>query len=95
MSLAGLVYSQMDVASVSVGTTATQLVVPSTTIQRKMGVLLYNAGDNPVFIGDAGVTTTTGYELGADKDLFLAFTGDQIYGIVASATEDVRVMELG
>lgn len=63
--------------------------------------LLRNNGSNTVYIGDSAVTTATGFPVEAG-DLFSpaefahrSLRGrpiDRIYGIVAAATEDVRVL---
>ncbi len=80
----------------SVGTTAT--VIEGTQFP---GFLLYNNGANTVFLGDSAVTTSTGFpvltatEFSLDEVSSRSLRGiasDRLYGIVAAATEDVRVL---
>ncbi len=83
----------------SVGTTATPL--PGTQFP---GFILYNNGSTTVFLGDSAVTTSTGFpvltatefSLGEVSDRSIrGLTTDRLYGIVASGTEDVRVLLRG
>lgn len=68
------------------------------------GYKLHHNGTNPVFLGDSGVTTTTGFPVVADETFepgeigsrqLRGKAGDRLYGIVASGTEDVRVIVPG
>ena len=54
------------------------------------------AGGNTIFVGPSGVTTATGLELpkGALHEFWLPET-DKIYGIVASSTQPLMVMQSG
>ncbi len=83
----------------SVGTTAT--VLPGTQYP---GFVLYNNGANTVFLGDSAVTTSTGFpvltatEFSLDEVSARSWRGrddERLYGIVAAATEDVRVLLRG
>ncbi len=63
--------------------------------------ILINNGATTVFIGDSAVTTSTGFPI-AVGDVFSpsqqahnSLTGkvaDRLYGIVATGTEDVRIL---
>ena len=53
-------------------------------------------GGNTIFVGPSGVTTATGYELhkGETASFWLAET-DKLYGIVATSTQPLMVMQSG
>jgi hypothetical protein len=85
-------------AQVSVGTTATVLVAATAFDQT---VYLHNmsgggggAGSNPVYLGDATVTTATGYKFDNNTTLSL-MVGDHeaLYAICASGTVNVSVLK--
>lgn len=80
----------------TVGTTAT--VIEGTQFP---GFRLKNNGAAEVFIGDSAVTTSNGYPLAVDEVFTPSELGnrslrgtkiDRLYGVVASSTEDVRVI---
>lgn len=81
--------------TVTITTNAT--LIAAANPERK-GLLIANNGDDTVYIGfTSAVTTTTGFPLYAsatlsNDNLLAAFRGN-VYGIVASATQDVRYME--
>lgn len=84
--------------AVSVATTAT-LIRQSTggSSQVPEGVLIYNDGANDVFIGGPAVTTATGIPVaaGSFSPGISLLAGEAIYGIVAAATEDVKILVVG
>ncbi len=85
---------------------ATTVGVAATVIDGTQfpGFRLLNNGGNPVYIGDSTVTTATGYPIASAAE-FIATElaqrslrgrkGDRLYGVVATATEDVRVLVEG
>lgn len=84
--------------SVSVGSTATRLDTATET-DRPSGssVAIYNNGSVTVYIGASNVTTSNGVPVpagtwGPSVDLA---TNESLYGIVASGTCEVRVLEAG
>lgn len=83
----------------SVGTTAT-LIGPmhSGTADGQAGssVAFYNPGPTAVVLGNATVTTTTGFTLisGATFQADLQ-AGELVYGVVASGTQTVQAFETG
>lgn len=84
-------------AAVSVGTTATRLDTQADADSRAdQRITLYNAGAVTVYLGGSDVTTATGVALaaGAYADETL-LAGSTLYGIVASGTCEVRVMQVG
>ena len=59
-------------------------------------VLIQNLSGVDVFLGDSGVTTSTGYKLADGSSIsYDLLTDDSLYGIVASGTANVRVTWLG
>jgi hypothetical protein len=82
-------------SAVSVGTTATSIVtIPASGAP----VLLVNGTGGTVYIGHAGVTTTTGYALAASSAVQVTYGppsptygGESLalYGITASSTSNV------
>lgn len=79
---------------VTVGTTATALD-QSTAGARS--ILIRNRGSVAVYVGPAGVTTSTGFQLDAGESLTADFPtyGGGLYGITASSTARVDVLEVG
>lgn len=83
----------------SVGTSAT--VIPGTQFP---GYILQNKGSASIFLGSSGVTTGTGYEIPSggvfsppkeSHDSLRGLDEDRLFGICASATQDVRVLVAG
>lgn len=85
----------MSVASqaVTVATTATQLTGGDTGA-KSGSFAVANNGAATVYIGGAGVTTATGFPIaaGASMGFDLRSATDEVYGIVASGTVEVRVL---
>lgn len=74
------------------GTTATLLLAANPA---RATAMLVNNGTATVFLGkDATVTTTTGIPLAAGASLVDDRSSDAWYGILATGTGDVRVLEV-
>jgi cold shock CspA family protein len=59
-------------------------------------VLIQNLSGVDVFLGDSGVTTSTGFKLIDGQSIsYDLLTDDSLYGIVATGTSNVRVTWLG
>lgn len=81
-------------SAVSVGTSATAL--PATALSGRRLVVVRNAGSVTVYLGASDVTTTAGWPLEPGWSLQLALGAElAIYGIVASGSGAVRVLEVG
>jgi hypothetical protein len=84
---------------VSVGATATKLVVASSADPDREIVRIYNDSNSIVYIGPSTVTssgTNKGEPLYKKQWIELPFGPDlEVYGIVASGTADVIVTEAG
>lgn len=85
----------MRARKVTVATTATLIADGGTAMNPDDVVILNPAGNETVYLGSAAVTTGTGFPVAAGGVYAWALTGDSIYGIVASGTEDVHVAEKG
>lgn len=81
---------------IDVGTSATALEGT-----QYPGWRLHNNGANTVYIGDSSVTTTDGFPVASGEPFvpqdythksLRGQSGDRLYGVVASSTEDVRVI---
>jgi len=80
-------------SSVSVGTTATELV---SSEQPPMYVYLQDGdfdGDTETFVGGSGVTTSTGIKLSkTNQTVFELYEFDELYAVSTGATGSVRVL---
>jgi hypothetical protein len=78
----------------SIGTAATLIVAARTGAAGtgRIAVTLYNAGSATVYFGASGVTTSTGMPLPAGASATIS-TQAAIYGIAASGTQTIGVME--
>jgi len=82
-------------AAVTVATSATPL--PAVSLEFRRALVVHNNSSVTVFLGDSSVTTANGFPLLAGEKMAFDIQGNQnvvVYGIVDSATADVRVMEL-
>jgi len=78
----------------SIGTAAAQIVAARAGVvgTGRIAATLYNAGSATVYFGASGVTTTTGMPLPAGASATVN-TQAAIYGIAASGTQTIGVME--
>jgi len=80
----------MNYGNISVTTAAT--LIKATNASRK-SILIRNNGSSTLYIGgNNSVTTSNGFEVIAGEEIYIKDT-DEIYGIVASGTLDVRYLE--
>ena len=80
--------SQISVAATVGGT---QLVGAN---NNRSGVLIINHGTTVVYLGESGVTTSTGIFLAGSAGASIAFaTTSPIYGITASGSQTVSILE--
>lgn len=79
-------------AQVTVAATATELAPARAG---RIACILTMIGDADAFIGPAGVTTSTGALLRGTAGTQMTIPGsDALYGVVASSTEVVGVLEI-
>lgn len=84
----------LQVSVVSVTTTATRLTSTSADYGNGLSISLHPAA--AIFVGPAGVTAATGYPIGAGADFALDLeVGEDLYGITASGTSSVNVLQTG
>ena len=77
---------------VTIANTAT--AIPATNLAGRRSIVLSNEGSNTIYLGGSGVTVAQGYKLNSgDEKPF--DVGDDIilYGIVATGTEELRILE--
>jgi len=82
--------------AVSVSTVATLITSEggAATAQSPVGVYLANVGSSTVYIGGDDVTTSNGYPVaGTSTATFYMFPKDDLYGISASGSINVRVLK--
>ena len=79
-------------SGVSVTTSPTAL--PASALTRRRAVGIYNAGSVTVYVGGNDVTTSSGWPVAAGAAVTFDIGRAALYGIVATGTCDVRVMEL-
>ena len=57
---------------------------------------MYNNGGATVFVGDSDVSTASGFPLAAGASMSVDLDpGESLWGVVASGTVEVRVLEVG
>lgn len=78
----------LSATNVSATTSATLLAAARPS---RRGIVI-RAVDAAVYIGKSGVTTGAGFKLNTGDSITLGFTG-ALYGITASGTCDVRVLD--
>ena len=77
---------------VSIG--LTRVTLPSTSRQNRTFILVQNQGSNPVYLGDATVTASNGYQLNPFSDITIPCTDQAvIYAISGTGTNNVSVLE--
>lgn len=74
----------------SVANTSTQIIAANTA---RAAVVISNPGTADVYIGNTGVTISTGHWLGAGTAITLPVT-TAVFGVVATGTQTVTYMEL-
>jgi hypothetical protein len=94
LTLAIVSVASGDVA-ISKATCATTAVLLYTSPPRGSEAIVVNTGTAAIFVGPAGVTTTTGFEVLADQQYRFKFSRrEQLWCIVAAATEPAQAFEL-
>jgi hypothetical protein len=82
---------------VSIGTTATQISANSAGRDGQTVSVQNPAAGATVYLGGAGVTTTSyGFALAGGTDMAVEMQdGEKLYGVVASSTQTVNVLRQG
>jgi len=80
----------MNNGNITVTTSATLIIATNTS---RKSILIRNNGSATLFIGgNNSVTTSNGYRITGGQSMYI-FETDEVYGIVASGTLDVRYLE--
>ena len=84
--------AQIKCSNITVTTSATAM--PTTSLSGRVTMAVRNNGAAVIYLGHAAVSTANGYPLAAGAEIGLD-VGPQviIYGIVATGTVDVRILE--
>lgn len=87
----------IEASAVTVATTATALNSAESTGSDSVSLLVANVGAATVYLGGVDVTTSSGVPLAAGASVSIndLAAGERIYGIVASSTNEVRVLRHG
>lgn len=77
---------------VSVG--VSPVLLPQTPRSNRTFILVQNQSGNPVFLGDASVSTSNGYQLNPFSDITIPCTDQSvIYAVATGASNNVSVLE--
>ena len=88
-SLRGTILS----SSVTIGDSAT--IIPASDLSNRKSMTIRNNGSNTIFIGGSGVTTGNGFPIKVNESFDIDLDDSSaIYGIVATGTEDLRILEV-
>lgn len=92
------VFQNLAHQTISVGTTATKL--PAIELENRKSIWIQNKmAAKTVYLGTATVTaddtSTGGFKLKSNEEIQINLNNHDIYGIVASGTADVAILELG
>lgn len=96
----GKFFEQTNISSTSLvnGTrtvTSSATAIPATAANDRKALILRNNGANEVYLGDANVTTSSGFPLKPGEIIALDVSKEVVvYGITAATSENVRFMEL-
>lgn len=82
---------------ITVGTTPTLLTSAEGDPTAGSSFLIKNIGTQTIYVGDETVTTADGYPLGVGEFISADLRGrrDDLYGRVATTTNEVRVLRTG
>lgn len=81
--------------SVTVTTSQTEAKVGASRESDRQFVRIYNDGNDIIYFGPSGVTTSTGEPLNKRQHVEIAITDIGVYMICATGTVDVIVQEIG
>lgn len=79
-------------SAITVTTSPTPL--PSANLAGRTSAVIYNNGMSTVYIGDGTVTTSNGYPIKPNGQLFMSVEEEvTIYCIVGAGNADIRILE--
>ena len=85
----------MRARAVTIAATPTLIASGGARVNPDQVVISVPIGGATVYLGDAAVSTATGFPVAAGGVFKWALTGESVYGIVASSTQAVNVAERG
>ena len=75
-------------ANVALGTAATQIIAPTSSVEQVTAITITNLGPNAIYVGPSNVTTATGQPVAAAATLRLEGGLDSgLWGIAATAAQ--------
>lgn len=84
-----------QIANSAVTVTAVATLLPASALSGRKEIIIFHNGSGTIFIGDVSVTSTNGFPLPANTSISFKVDGTvSIYGIKASGSSDVRILEL-
>jgi hypothetical protein len=82
--------------SSAVNVTSVATPLPATALSGRKDVMLYNTDQKTLYVGGSGVTTVNGFPVPSGEFVFpFPVNESPIYGIYATGSGDVRVLEIG
>lgn len=80
---------------ITIGTTQVEALTTGTDIAEREIVRIYNKGNQTVYFGPTGVTSTSGEPLRKNQWIEIAIRNQSVFLITDSGTADVIVTDLG
>lgn len=80
----------------AISVSATPTALPTTALSDRRSIMVYNNDSDTVYLGDASVTTSTGFPVPPSSYSPSLDMGDTmvLYAVVGTGTADVRVLEI-
>lgn len=85
----------MRARAVTVASTPTLIASGGARISPDVVRIKVPTGGATVYVGAANVSTATGYPVAATETFEWSMAGEAIYGVVASSTQAVNIVEQG
>lgn len=85
----------MRARTVTVTTSPTLIAGGGARVNPDQVVISVPAAGATVYLGDASVTTSTGFPVAAGGVFKWGLTGESVYGVVAASTQAVNIAERG
>ena len=99
----GIIVLNPENASVSIGlsqqaisVTGTATALPSSPLENRRALVIYNAGPGTLYVGTSSVSTANGMPMAVGEKIAFDIQGTpnvKVYGI-SDSTSDVRILEL-
>jgi hypothetical protein len=87
--------SASDILAQSITVGTTEVALPATPMVNRREIIIQNNGNKFLYIGETGVTSSTGLIIGPKSEASFEFGPSVIlYGISTAAAQDIRVIEV-